>query len=177
MDIKEVTTVDIANMRNSEGLVLQGCGGNLHEWADGINKLLLDADIIKSSQKLDNVVSFKYNDLTCLVFLFDGIELDMSKMAIWRLATKETFGSMWLSDFIDNYLGKVSEKPYCPLIGADGNIFNLIGIASRTLKKHGQNSQATAMQKRVLSSNSYDEALGIIGEYVNIVSVEDIDDE
>lgn len=177
MNVKEVTTVDIAKMRNSEGLVLQGCGGNLHEWIDGINKLLLDADIIKSGQKLDNVVSFKYNDLTCLVFPFDGIELDMSKMAIWRLATRETFGSMWLSDFIDNYLGKASEKPDCPLIGADGNIFNLIGIASRTLKKHGQSSQAAAMQKRVLSSNSYNEALCIIGEYVNIVSVDDVDDE
>ncbi len=177
MKIKEVTTADIANMRSSEGLVLQGCGGDLREWVDGINKLLLDADIIKSGQKLDNVVSFKYNDLTCLVFPFDGIELDMSKMAIWRLATRETFGSMWLSDFIDNYLGKITEKPDCPLIGADGNIFNLIGIASKTLKKHGQNSQATAMRKRVLSSNSYDEALCIIGEYVNFVSIDDVDDE
>ena len=159
------------------GFLLQGCGGDLREWVDGINKLLLDADIIKSGQKLDNVVSFKYNDLTCLVFPFDGIELDMSKMAIWRLATRETFGSMWLSDFIDNYLGKITEKPDCPLIGADGNIFNLIGIASKTLKKHGQNSQATAMRKRVLSSNSYDEALCIIGEYVNFVSIDDVDDE
>ena len=177
MKIKEVTTVDIANMRSSEGLVLQGCGGDLREWVDGINKLLIDADIIKSNQKLDNILSFKYNDLTCIVFLFEGIELDMSKLAIWRLTTRETFGSMWLSDFIDNYLGKVTKKPDCPLIGADGNIFNLIGIASETLKKHGQNSQATAMRKRVLSSNSYDEALCIIGEYVNFVSIDDADDE
>lgn len=84
---------------------------------------------------------------------------------------------MWLSDFIDNYLGRISDKPDCPLIGADGNIFNLVGIASKTLKKHGQSSQASAMQKRVLSSGSYDEALCIIGEYVNIVSVDDTDDE
>ena len=177
MKIKEVTTADIANMRSSEGLVLQGCGGDLREWVDGINKLLLDADIIKSNQKLDNILSFKYNNLTCIVFLFGDIELDMSKLAIWRLATRENFGSMWLSDFIDNYLGKITEKPDCPLIGADGNIFNLIGIASKTLKKHGQNSQATAMQKRVLSSNSYDEALCIIREYVNFVSIDDVDDE
>ena len=25
-------------------------------------------------------------------------------------------------------------KPDCPLIGQDGNVFNIVGIASRTLK-------------------------------------------
>ena len=28
------------------------------------------------------------------------------------------------------------EKPKCALIGKDGNIFNLMGIASRTLKRN-----------------------------------------
>ncbi len=69
------------------------------------------------------------------------------------------------------------KKPNCPLIGADGNIFNLVGIASRTLRRNGQNEQAKEMQSRVFSSGSYDEALCIIGEYVNIVSVDDVDDD
>lgn len=177
MNIKELTTVEVSKMRDSEGLVLQGCGGDLQEWVVGINKLLVDKGIVKSGKELSNIASFKYNDLTCLVFLLDNAELDMSKLAMWRLATRDIFGSMWLSDFIDNYLGRISDKPDCPLIGTDGNIFNLVGIASKTLKKHGQSSQASAMQKRVLSSGSYDEALCIIGEYVNIVSVDDTDDE
>ena len=68
-----------------------------------------------------------------------------------------------------------TSSPYLTLhFSAD---HNLVGIASKTLKKHGQSSQASAMQKRVLSSGSYDEALCIIGEYVNIVSVDDTDDE
>lgn len=29
------------------------------------------------------------------------------------------------------------EKPMCSIIGADGNIFNILGIASRTLKDNG----------------------------------------
>lgn len=33
------------------------------------------------------------------------------------------------------------------------------------------------MQDRMLSSDSYEKALGIIGEYVNITSVDDIDEE
>lgn len=60
------------------------------------------------------------------------------------------------------------KKPKAKLIGADGNIFNLIGIASRSLKRAGQDDKATEMSKRVMSSGSYDEALSIIMEYVEV---------
>ena len=59
-------------------------------------------------------------------------------------------------------------KPDCKLIGEDGNIFNLMGIASRTLKRNGQPEQSAEMCSRIMASGSYDEALCIIGEYVNI---------
>ena len=32
------------------------------------------------------------------------------------------------------------KKPKCPLIGQDGNIFNLMGIASKTLKRNGMSN-------------------------------------
>ena len=82
--------------------------------------------------------------------------------------------SMWLSDYIDINLGveqgpEQTDKPDCPLIGADGNIFNLMGIASRTLKQHGMQEQSKEMLERVQQSGNYAEALNIIGEYVNII--------
>ena len=64
-------------------------------------------------------------------------------------------------------------KPDCPLIGEDGNVFHLVGIAARTLKRNGLSEQASEMTAKVFSSGSYDEALGIIGEYVNITSVDE----
>lgn len=64
-------------------------------------------------------------------------------------------------------------KPDCPLIGEDGNVFHLVGIAARTLKRNGLSEQASEMMAKVFGSGSYDEALGIIGEYVNITSVDD----
>ncbi len=64
-------------------------------------------------------------------------------------------------------------KPDCPLIGQDGNIFNLVGIASRTLKRNGLSEEASEMTEKVFKSGSYEEALGIIGEYVNITSVDE----
>ena len=37
------------------------------------------------------------------------------------------------------------EKPKCPLIGQNGNIFNLMGIASKTLKRNGMSNDAKEM--------------------------------
>lgn len=59
-------------------------------------------------------------------------------------------------------------KPVCKLIGEDGNIFNLMGIASRVLKEVGKKEEAKEMIDRILNSKSYIEALAIISEYVEI---------
>lgn len=51
----------------------------------------------------------------------------------------------------------------------DGNIFNLMGIASRTLKRNGMQEQSKEMiEKITTNAKSYDEALCIISEYVDI---------
>ena len=60
------------------------------------------------------------------------------------------------------------QKPRCRLIGEDGNIFNLLGIASLTLRKAGLIDKSKEMSGRVMVSGSYDEALAIIGEYVEV---------
>lgn len=69
-------------------------------------------------------------------------------------------------------------KPDCALIGEDGNIFNLMGIAARTLRENGLYEQSKEMTKRITdSAQSYGEALNIIGEYVNITSADDMDED
>ena len=62
------------------------------------------------------------------------------------------------------------KKPTCKLIGANGNIFNLLGIASRALTENDLISQAEEMKYRIISgeAGSYAEALHIIMEYVEI---------
>lgn len=68
-------------------------------------------------------------------------------------------------------------KPDCPLIGQDGNIYNLVGIASNTLKRNGLREQASEMTEKVFQSHSYEEALSVISQYVNITSIDDDDEE
>lgn len=62
-------------------------------------------------------------------------------------------------------------KPDCPLIGANGNIFHLMGIALRTLKENGMAEEAKELCSKITQSDSYDKALSILGEYVNITSI------
>ena len=74
-------------------------------------------------------------------------------------------------------MSEQKRKPDCALIGQDGNIFNLMGIASRTLRQNGMAEEAKEMSDRIYACGSYGEALGIIGEYVNITSEECCDRE
>lgn len=59
-----------------------------------------------------------------------------------------------------------NKRPKCPMIGKNGNIFNIMGIASRTLRQNDMAEESKEMCSRITSSGSYDEALGIIMEYV-----------
>lgn len=60
-------------------------------------------------------------------------------------------------------------KPDCPLIGANGNIYNLAAIATITLKANGKEQEACEMWQRIKESHIYDAALMVIEEYVNFV--------
>ena len=61
---------------------------------------------------------------------------------------------------------KNSLRPKVQLIGQDGNIFAIMGRASRLLKNAGQSDKAKEMCDRVTASQSYSEALNIVSEYV-----------
>jgi len=54
------------------------------------------------------------------------------------------------------------------LTGQDGNIFNLLGIAGKALRRAGETDAEKQMCKEVFASQSYEEALNIIGRYVNV---------
>lgn len=188
MSIKTVKTEELRRMNGAEGLILQGCGGDPQEWLVGINSLLTDEGILKNGSRFEDISVFQNGDLTNILFPFeDGVDIDMGKLAMWRLHSHEQFGGTWLSDYVPNRLGGfISEhepnktKPDCKLIGEDGNIYNLMGLAARTLRKNGLTEQATEMTERITACGSYDEALCIIGEYVNITGEdesEDIDGE
>ena len=186
MSVKTIPTDVLRRMNGAEGLILQGCGGDPREWVDGINDLLTEEGILLDGTKFHDCSAFEHDGLTCLLFPFsDDVKIDVGKLAVWRLKTNGNFGGTWLSDYVPNRLGGFlsaeqepeSQKPDCPLIGQDGNIFNLMGLAARTLREAGLDEQAKEMCGRIRESGGYDQALGIIGEYVNITSADDLNED
>ena len=185
--MKDIKVSDLRRMSGKGGLILQGCGGDPQEWIDGINDMLTDEGILLEGTKFQNVSRFQHDGLTNLLFPFEDVKVDIGKLAYWRLETHGLFGGTWLSDYVDNRLGGFLQdetpeteerlKPDCPLLGCDSNIFNLMGIAKRTLINNDMTAEAKEMCSRIYDCGSYNEALNVIGEYVNITDgSEDIDD-
>ncbi len=61
-----------------------------------------------------------------------------------------------------------TSKPKANVLGQDGNVFNLIGICSKALKKEGKYDEAKEMSNRIFACGSYDEALVIMSEYCDL---------
>lgn len=173
IEINRITTDELRGMEDKEGLVLQGCAEPFQEWMDGINDIFTEEGILKDGSRFEKAMAFEHDGLTNLLFPFEGVKLEKGKLAIWRLKTHDVFGGTWLSDYVPNRLGgfrsqeaQKKERPKMNLLGEDGNIYSIMGRASGLLKENGQDAEATEMIERVTSSGSYEEALGIISEYV-----------
>ena len=172
--VRQITTDDLRRMENQEGLILQGCGGPLQEWVDGINELFTEAGILLngSTFQAENVSVFQNGEVTNMLFPFEGVELAIGKLAMWRIQTHGQFGGTWLSDYVPNRLGgfisqeQAPQKPKMELLGQDGNIFGIMGRASRLLKQAGMKEQSDEMISRVTACGDYNKALNIISEYV-----------
>lgn len=61
---------------------------------------------------------------------------------------------------------KAPGHPKMQLAGQDGNIFSIMGRASRLLSDSGQADKAKKMRGRVMDCLSYEAALKVISEYV-----------
>ena len=76
---------------------------------------------------------------------------------------------------IDDY---IVEKPKCKLVGENGNIYNLMGIAYKALKRNGQEEDAKEMCNKITTeAKSYEEALCILTDYVEDTGEEISEDE
>lgn len=117
------------------------------------------------------------NDLTLISIKLNDIK-DVGSITMARFEV----GGRWFDDIVDNnaiiekHKQPKKQKPKCVLIGQDGNIFNLMGIASRTLKRNGMQEEAKEMCDKITKSGSYDQALAIISDYVEITDQEEVEE-
>ena len=77
-----ISAEDLRKMKDKEGLILQGCGGDLQEWADGINSALIDTEILRHTA-FEKMYVFENEGHTTIMFNFDDVELEVGSLAIW----------------------------------------------------------------------------------------------
>lgn len=59
-------------------------------------------------------------------------------------------------------------KPSVKLIGADSNVFNIIGLVSKALKRAGLRDEAAEFTRKAFSAGSYDAVLALVMDYVEV---------
>lgn len=60
------------------------------------------------------------------------------------------------------------KKPVCKLSGENGNVFNLLAKVCRVLKDSNMKQEMEECREKVFNSPSYDSALQIMMEYVEV---------
>lgn len=55
------------------------------------------------------------------------------------------------------------------VIGEDSNIFNLLGLVTKELKRNGYRDLAKELPPQIFECDSYDKALTILDRYVELV--------
>lgn len=102
--IGEITKDHVLEMRHKEGLVCLGTGGDLMEWLNGVNEILVENKVTTNPRYFKEVFTFIDYDMAeepinCILFPFTNESLEMGRLAIVRLQYP---WMKWLSDYIDN---------------------------------------------------------------------------
>ena len=116
--IQHISLGELSGMTDREGLILQGCGGDPQEWLDGINGMLTEEGILLSGFQFRTVSVFEHDGCTNILFPMDDVELNIGKLAMWRLQSHGTFGGTWLSDYLPNRLGIGVDEDLADMDGA-----------------------------------------------------------
>ena len=105
MSVKTISKDELRRMEGSEGLIIQGCGGSLDEWVDGINDMLTEDGILLDGTRFHDCSTFEHDGSTCLLFPFkdDVIPRRTLPSRALKQRTEKTFTtSPWATSRSDN---------------------------------------------------------------------------
>ncbi len=100
------------------------------------------------------------NDTAC----YDGD----TTIGLWAYMCERHFKQYGVGLGSDKGQKLVSDKPRYRLRKTEKNLFVIAGRVSATLQKAGQHEKAKELADRLFQCNSYDEAIALMQEYVEI---------
>lgn len=142
----------------------------IEHWKNIVND---ETDMLLGFSKEDKSNKVKYDNVMDYILTDD--QEHIKKIIAFYYVYDKNFYNYAMDKFEKSQEHK--KKPKCYLIGENGNIFNIMGIAGRTLKENSLKEEATEMKNRILESRNYNQALNIISEYVDIDSKLEAEEE
>jgi hypothetical protein len=88
--------------KDYEYLIIRGCGGDLQDFKNGFEEMFVENNIVSKDFKFDECYSFEVDGIINIAFGLKDKNINMGKLAIVRLSWINSFGAIWLSDYIDN---------------------------------------------------------------------------
>ena len=107
--IHHITTDELKRMTSADSLILQGCGGDPDEWLDDINKSFTNMGILRNGDVFKGIHVFEHNGLTNIMFDMENVDLDIGRLAAWRMQTHSVYAGAWSSDYLTNTLGVITD--------------------------------------------------------------------
>ena len=80
--MRHITTDKLRQMAGTEGLILQGCGGDPQEWLSGVNEMLAQEGILLDGAAFKDAYVFENEGLTNILFNLEDVKLYIGKLAI-----------------------------------------------------------------------------------------------
>ena len=190
--IKHITTDELKTMTKANGIILQGSGGDPADWLKGINIMFTEIGILQNGDTFKDAHVFQHNGLTNIMFDFENVDLDMGKLAGWRLHTHDVYAGTWMDDYLANALGvdiedsrvvdvsprhDVSDRDYADTVGEDEPEWNELNpppIVSFGERRSPYRDEGTEGMHSSDMDN-YDTSLHPIGIYIEKLHVPEND--
>ena len=113
--IEKITVEELKQMQEKEGIVFQGCGGELQEWEDGVNELLTESGILLDGDTFKNVYAVSYTHLD--VYKRQRTGTAQAFRRPFRRYTKSLYQTRYTSGRKKNHFQRSQQEPNEPFFG------------------------------------------------------------
>ena len=107
--VKKITITKLRELsEKTDGLIIQGCLDDANDLIDYFNNIWTEENILLDGSKFtpEDCFIFVNDGIRCIYFGIWNKPIDINRLAVWRLRSRDVFHGIWLSDYIANKLNR-----------------------------------------------------------------------
>ncbi len=110
MEILEIQSSKLKDMRAKQGVVVCGCCGDINDWANTISKMIEKEDILKENNRIEKCFLFDYCGAKHLALIFNTNRINAENFDTWWRKNNAQYGTIKLSTFVRCRMGGFNPK-------------------------------------------------------------------